>query len=59
MKKLTKEQLKARAEAYHEVAEHLTTRWTDDPVEEEQGKIVGAELREKADKFWAKAEGRA
>jgi hypothetical protein len=51
--------LKARAEAYHEVAEHLTTRWTDDPVEEEQGKIVEAELREKADKFWAKAEGRA
>lgn len=53
--KLTTAQCTARAEALEECADHLELNWTDDPVEREQGKIVGDQLRAQAKNWRDKA----
>lgn len=41
---------KARAEAYHEAAQHLGLKWTDDPREQEQGNIVAKLIERDSEK---------
>ena len=50
--KLTTAQCSARATALEEAADHLDIKWTDNPDEIAQGKIVSEALRKQAKKWW-------
>ena len=56
--KLTPTQLRARANAYEEAAEHLALAWTDDPVEREEGDRLTRLLQAECAKFRAIANAR-
>lgn len=56
MKRLSWQQMAARAEAYREASGHLLLNWTDDPHEITQGNFVSDELQRKADTFQFKSD---
>ncbi len=53
--KLTPTQLRARAMAYEEAADHLELEWTDDALEREEGDRLTRQLRAECAKFRAMA----
>lgn len=52
MKRLTKEEIEARMEAYEEAANHLEMDVTDTDEEKKQAAIVAAQIRKIAERFY-------